>query len=90
MSNTSADSALSINVTVLEQLVYRAIRDSGRQGLHSDEVRRRLPHLAYSSVTARYSSLLNKGHIFLTGERRKGDTGRTQRVMAATVYIGET
>jgi len=39
--------------------------------------------MPYSSITARYRSLLDKGFIVDTGERRKGQSGRAQRVLKA-------
>jgi len=38
----------------------------------------------YSSVTARFASLRNKGLITYSGDIRKGHSGRGQRVMVAT------
>jgi len=35
----------------------------------------------YSSITARYRALLDKGFIEDTGERRKGRSNKNQRVM---------
>jgi DNA-binding MarR family transcriptional regulator len=82
---TSKDAAASIDTTRLEQLVYRAVLDCGAHGCISDDVRRQLAwrKLSYSSVTARYKSLIDKGYIRLAGSKRKGDSGRNQRVMIA-------
>jgi len=36
---------------------------------------------SYSSVTARYKALKDKGLVLLNGERRPGRSGRNQSVM---------
>ena len=77
--DTSVLAAYSIDVTRLEYAVLSAIRKLGP--CISDEVREQFPNLAYSSVTARYRSLLDRGLIKDTGRRRKGISGRGQRVM---------
>ena len=82
---TSKQAARSINATRLELLGFGVIKASGINGVISDDVRRALAHhdLSYSSVTARYKSLREKGWIRLTGERRRGQSGRNQNVMVA-------
>tara|TARA_R110000824_G_scaffold12903_5_gene56322 strand:+ start:5993 stop:6367 length:375 start_codon:yes stop_codon:yes gene_type:complete len=82
-SDTSAAAAYSIDPTHLEKMVYQVIRSFGESGCISDEVRAKLPHLSYSSVTARYRKLLDRNHIRDTGIRRPGNSGRGQRVMVA-------
>ena len=48
----------------------------------SDEVREAMPDVSsYSSVTARYKALKDKGLVLLNGERRPGRSGRNQSVM---------
>ena len=48
----------------------------------SDEVRAAMPDVSsYSSVTARYKALKDKGLVLLSGERRPGRSGRNQSVM---------
>ena len=80
--DTSVLAACSIDVTRLEYVVLAAIRRLGP--CISDEVREQFPSLSYSSVTARYRALLDRGLIKDTGKRRKGNSGRKQRVMEAT------
>ncbi len=82
--DTSAQAAMSVDTTKLEREVYDAICGFGKRGCISDEVRARFPFYPYSSVTARFRSLLDKGLIEDTGERRQGRSGRGQRVMRAT------
>lgn len=84
---TSADAAKSTNTATLEEIVYNILVEAGQKGMISDEVRdicqKRYNITAYSSVTARYKSLYDKGLIAYTGEKRKGKSGKQQRVMHA-------
>lgn len=79
---TSREAARSVNTPRLEQLVYETIKDYGAAGCISDDVRATHPTLAYSSVTARFKALAEKGLIRYEG-RRRGASGRSQRVMVA-------
>ena len=81
--DTSQDAASNVDTAGLEHLVYEAIKHYGSRGCISDEVRSHFPWKAYSSITARYKALIDKGFIEDTGERRKGLTGRSQRVLRA-------
>lgn len=78
--DTSQEAAESIDTTQLERMVCEAIARFPN-GCISDEVRALFPHYPYSSITARYRALLDKGFIEDTGERRKGASGKNQRVM---------
>jgi|TARA_R110000787_G_scaffold269501_1_gene376318 hypothetical protein len=86
--DTSKDAYDSIDQTHLESLVYKTIFGFGKKGCISDQVREKHPHLAYSSITARYRKLLDRNQIIDTGERRPGNSGRNQRVMVAVRRIG--
>ena len=79
---TSHQAAQAVDTTKLEQMVYEAIK-SHPEGCISDEILEMYPHYPYSSITARYKSLLDKGFIEVTGVRR-GKFGRNQRIMKAT------
>lgn len=81
--DTSTEASENVNTSHLERRVLELI--VRYPGLISDEVRRRMPGLPYSSVTARFKSLIDKGLIRDTGERRPGSSGRSQRVLEATV-----
>ena len=86
--DTSRDAANEVCTTKLEEEVYNAIKCAGRAGMISDEVRDAMPHVkSYSSVTARYKSLKEKGLIVATDGRRKGKSGRNQSVMVACCNI---
>jgi hypothetical protein len=82
-TDTSVDAACKVNTNVLEKLVYSEIKSHGETGCISDDVRGAFPHLPYSSVTARYKALIDKNLIEDTGERRQGNSGRSQRVLRA-------
>jgi len=79
---TSHQAAQVVDTTKLEQMVYEAIK-SHPEGCISDEILEMYPNYPYSSITARYKSLLDKGFIEITGVRR-GKFGRNQRVMRAS------
>lgn len=83
--DTSHQSANAVDSVKLEQLVYETIKKFGDGGCISDQVRAMHPTYPYSSITARYRALLDKGFIVDTGERRKGKSGKSQRVLIARV-----
>jgi len=76
---TSHQAAQVVDTTKLESLVYEAIK-SHPDGCISDEILAMYPNYPYSSITARYKSLLDKGFIEVTGVKR-GKFGRNQRIM---------
>jgi len=78
---TSHEAANLVDTTKLERIVYEAIK-SFPDGCISDDVLAMFPQYPYSSITARYRSLLNKGYIEING-MRIGRSGRNQRVMKA-------
>ena len=83
---TSVDAAEQVDTNRLEPVVLEVIA-SFNDGCISDEVRDEVQRLhgitSYSSVTARYSSLEEKGKIIYTGITRPGKSGRGQRIMMA-------
>ena len=78
---TSHQAAQAVDTTKLEQMVYEAIK-SHPEGCISDEILAMYPNYPYSSITARYRALLDKGFIEVTGVKR-GRFGRNQRIMKA-------
>jgi hypothetical protein len=78
---TSHQAAQAVDTTKLEQMVYEAIK-SFPEGCISDEILAMYPNYPYSSITARYRALLDKGFIEVSGVKR-GKFGRNQRVMRA-------
>ena len=79
--DTSQESASLVDSSRLEGMVYEAIKKFGDKGCISDQIRAMYPTYPYSSITARYRALLDKGFIVDTGERRQGLSGRSQRVL---------
>ena len=79
---TSHEAAQIVDTTKLERLVYEAIKGFP-EGCISDQVLELFPQYPYSSITARYKSLLDKGFIEITGVK-VGRSGRKQRVMKAS------
>lgn len=77
---TSFEAAVKVDTTKLEQLVYEAIDSFGEIGCISDQILEKFPEMPYSSVTARYKALYEKGFIDIIGVRT-GKSGRNQRVM---------
>jgi len=82
--STSHAAAASFDPTDLEQIVLGAIIMHPR-GATQDDVLATLPNISYASITPRFKPLLNKGLIVATGEKRKGRSGRSQRVLKATL-----
>jgi hypothetical protein len=78
---TSHQAAQAVDTTKLESLVYEAIK-SHPEGCISDEILEMYPNYPYSSITARYRALLDKGFIEVSGVKR-GKFGRNQRIMKA-------
>lgn len=79
---TSFEAAVKVDTTKMEQMVYEAIAKSGETGCISDDILEQFPHLPYSTITARYKSLVDKGFVEIIGVR-EGKSGRKQRVMRA-------
>ena len=76
---TSHEAAQAIDSTKMEKMVYEAIKGFP-DGCISDDLLAMFPQYPYSSITARYRALLDKGFIEITGVRT-GKSGRKQRVM---------
>ena len=77
---TSYESAVLVNSTQLEQLVYEAIAKYPN-GCIADQIEADLSHIKANSITPRFSQLIRKGFIEDTGEKRQAASGRFQRVM---------
>ena len=78
---TSHQAAKGVDSAKIENMVYEAIKGFP-DGCISDQVLELFPQYPYSSITARYRALLDKGFIEITGTRT-GKSGRNQRVMKA-------
>ena len=84
--STSHDAADKLNVNKMEQIVLAAITSFGNAGCISDDVLRILSWHRYSTVTARYKQLKEKGLIFVDTRKRKGESGRQQLIMWAKEF----
>lgn len=88
--NTSTASAESVDTTKLERMVHAAIAAAGQSGCIADDVLDRFPGFAYSSVTARFSALERKALISCGPDKRKGRSGRNQRVMRSIKEVAKS
>ena len=61
--------------------VLKVISSAGKKGVTSDEVLKALPGIPYGSITSKYSSLKNSGHIKIDGRTRGGASGKQQHIM---------
>jgi len=80
--DTSHLAAKSVDATQMEKIVLEAIAQFP-EGCTADELERELPGFRWNTITPRFAPLLRKGRIVDTGERRKGVSGRSQRVLKA-------
>lgn len=71
---------------VLRQYIYDILLGAGPEGMISDEVRDQMAAqynvYSYSSTTARYKEMYDRGMIDYVG-KRKGRSRRNQRIMVA-------
>ena len=79
--DTSVEAAYSVDTTNLERLVFEYIKARGENGCIADDLLRTHTGYPYSSITARFAALERKGLIYYKGDKRKGRSGRNQRVM---------
>lgn len=77
---TSHEAAYGVKVAPLEAVVLEAIKASPA-GCTADELAVKLPTVPMNTLTPRFASLMRKGLIRDTGERRQGRSGRFQRVL---------
>ena len=88
--NTSKEAAYSLgDVTKMEYRVLDVIAKHKEEGCISDDVREELSDYSYSSVTARYRALKDKGLIKVDSRKLKGESGRGQHIMWASQYYEE-
>ena len=81
--SSSKAAGMSFDPTMLELEVLNAIRSFGTEGATQDDVLTKLRRISHSSITPRFRPLLNKGLVNDSGLKRKGVSGRGQRVMIA-------
>ena len=86
---TSHEAAKTVDTNRMEQVVLEAIQSFKEKGCISDRVLSKLSHHRYSTVTARYKQLKEKGLVKVDDRKRKGRSGRGQLVMWATEFYVE-
>tara|TARA_R110002074_G_scaffold392050_2_gene577266 strand:+ start:597 stop:917 length:321 start_codon:yes stop_codon:yes gene_type:complete len=85
--DTSKEAAYSLgDVSKMENRVLNVITKHREEGCISDDVREELSDYSYSSVTARYRALKDKGLIKVDSRKLKGRSGRGQHIMWASQY----
>jgi len=77
---TSIEAAEQVDSTKLESMVYEAIAKHPN-GLTSDEIMLYFPNHGVQTISPRYAPLIRKGLIEDSGEKRKGKSGKFQRVL---------
>lgn len=80
--DTSHEAAQKVDTARLERMVYEVIAKYPN-GVTGDEIMKHFPDHGVQTISPRYAPLIRKGFIEDTGERRKGSSGRSQRVMRA-------
>ena len=83
---TSHQAGETLDVNTMERVVYRAIEAFADDGCISDQVLDTLAGYGYSTVTARYKQLKEKGLVIVDDRKRRGKSGRNQLVMWAKKY----
>lgn len=80
--STSKEAAEKLDVSRMEKIVYDTIDAFGTKGCISDDVLGMLHEYGYSSVTARYKQLKEKGLVIVDGRKRQSfKSGRNQQIM---------
>jgi len=88
---TSHDAAEKVDTNRMESIVYGVIDSFGETGCISDQVQYALPEYRYSTITARYKPLKDKGLVMIDGRTIKGESGRSQlRMWSARHFLHET
>ena len=81
---TSFQAAEVLDTTKMEQIVLEAIK-AFPEGCIADQVLESLPQYAYSTVTARFSSLLRKDHIEIVGTKPGKSDRKSTRLNSSHV-----
>lgn len=80
--STSKEAAESFDPTDIEQVVLGAVMVFPNGAIQDDVLQLLEPQgYKYGTITPRFRSLLNKGLLVDTGEKRKAKSGRSQRVL---------
>ena len=87
--DTSHDAAESLPVNDMERIVADTIARFGAAGAISDQIVDALPHLRYSTITARYKQLKEKGIICVDDRKLKAESVTQQHIMWHKDYYRE-
>lgn len=80
--DTSHAAAAGVSTAGLEKRVLEAGKKFPN-GFISDDIGRALPDVGVQTFSPRFAPMLKKGLLVATGEKRKGASGRSQRVLRA-------
>ena len=78
---TSHESAEKVDTNRMEKIVWSVIDSFGENGYISDQVQYALAEYRYSTITARYKALKEKGLVVTDGTAIKAESGRKQLKM---------
>ena len=78
---SSLESYFKIQASQMEKIVLGVIDSFGETGCISDQVQYALPQYRYSTITARYKALKEKGLVIVDDRAIKGESGRKQMIM---------
>lgn len=87
---TSHESAEKVDANRMEKIVWGVIDSFGEHGCISDQVQYALAEYRYSTITARYKALKEKGMIKTDTRTSRGESGRKQhRMWSSRHYMAE-
>ena len=72
-------------LTTLEERVFKGIESYGSEGAIADDVLTHFKNSPYSSVTARFKTLIDGNMVVVSGKRH-GLSGKPQRIMKAKKF----
>ena len=88
---TSHESAEKVDTNRMEKIVWSVIDSFGENGCISDQVQYALAEYRYSTITARYKALKEKGLVVTDERTLKGESGRKQlRMWSSRHYHHES
>jgi hypothetical protein len=88
---TSHQSAEKVEASRMEKIVLGVIDSFGENGCISDQVQYALAEYRYSTITARYKALKEKGLVVTDGTAIKAESGRKQlKMWSARHYYHES
>lgn len=89
-SDTSEAAAFAVDdLGPLEAEVAGLIHRAGEHGMTCSEVEEAIPYKTHQSLSARIKGLVDKDRVVDSGQRRKGASGRLQRVYVTAPEPGQ-